>query len=105
MTAIHTEPMSGVMNREKAPSGAQIPLLAHVVPPAKTSGTAATPTQNNAFEIIPARQSPNVPAMISIAAGNETITAQTHEKSFRPDVSGSVPEPAIEYARAAPTMI
>jgi hypothetical protein len=44
---------------------------------------------------------PNVPAMISIARGNELTTMQTHAKPFSPDVNVSFPEPAIEYARAA----
>jgi transcriptional regulator with XRE-family HTH domain len=58
-----------------------------VVPPSKTSTTAATPIAKSAFEISPARQSPNVPAMISIARGNEVNTAQAHAKSLSPDVS------------------
>jgi hypothetical protein len=58
------------------------------------------PAAKSAFESIRARQSPNVPAMISIAAGNEEITTPTHAKSFSPDVSESFPEPATEYARA-----
>ena len=60
----------GETNREYAPSGAQNPPLSHVVPPSKTSTTAATHAAKSAFEISPARQSPNVPAMISIARGN-----------------------------------
>ena len=77
----------GETNREYAPSGAQNPPLSHVVPPSKTSTTAATPAAKSPFEISPARQSPNVPAMISIARGNEVNTAQVQVKSFSPDVS------------------
>lgn len=73
------------------------------MPPTRTSTTAATPAQKSAFEIISARHSPNVPAMISIARGKELTTMHTHTRSFSPDVSVSFPEPAIEYARAAPT--
>jgi hypothetical protein len=96
IAAIHPRAMIGEMNREYAPSGAQIPSLAHVVPPIRTSTTAATPAEKNAFEIIPARQSPNVPAMINIAAGNDAITIKTHDKSLSPDVISLFPEPAIE---------
>ncbi len=77
----------GETNREYAPSGAQTPPLTHVVPPRKTSTTAATPAAKSVFEISLARQSPNVPALISIARGNEDNTAQAHAKSFSPDVS------------------
>src|SRR5439155_25356565 len=70
-TTTHTRLMMGETNREYAPSGAQNPPLSHVVPPSKTSTTAATPAAKSPFEISPARQSPNVPAMISIARGNE----------------------------------
>ena len=35
----------------------------------------------------PPRQSPNVPAMISIARGKELNTTQAHVKSFSADVS------------------
>ena len=77
----------GETNREYAPSGAQNPPLSHVVPPSNTSTTAATPAANSAFEISPARQSPNDPAMISIARGNEVNTAQAHAKPFSPDVN------------------
>ena len=75
------------MNREYAPSGAQNPPLSQVVPPSTPSTIAATPAANKAFEISPARQSPNAPDMISIARGNELNTASTHKKSFSPDVS------------------
>jgi hypothetical protein len=43
--------------------------------------------------------------MMSIAAGNDATIMQTHERSFSPDVSVLFPEPAIEYARPAPTMM
>ena len=98
-------PMMGETNREYAPSGAQNPPLSHVVPPSNVSTTAATPAAKSAFEISPARQNPNAPDMISMALGNELNTTQAHTKSFRPDVSGPFPEPAIEYARAAPTVM
>ncbi len=74
-----------------------------MVPPSKVSTTAATPAANSAFEINPARQSPNAADMISIARGNELNTTQAHAKSFRPDVTVLFPEPAIEYVRAALT--
>jgi hypothetical protein len=61
------------MNRD-APSGAQNPSLAQVVPPSRTSRTAATPTPKSAFEIVPARQNPKAPDMTNIAAGKEAIT-------------------------------
>ena len=77
----------GQTNREEAPSGAQNPPLTHVVPPNTPSTTTATPAPKRAFEISPARQSPNDPAMISIARGNELNTTRTHAKSFSPDVS------------------
>ena len=59
--------------------------------------TAATPTEKTPFEIIPARQSPNEPDMISIAAGNDASTVSAQVTSLRPVVSESLPEPAIEY--------
>src|SRR5439155_6513442 len=65
------------------------------------STTTATPAPKRAFEISPARQSPNDPDMISIARGKELNTTRAHAKSFRPEVSVVFPEPAIEYARAA----
>src|SRR5712691_2633950 len=97
--------MMGETKRDQAPSGAQNPPLSHVVPPSKTSTTAATPAAKSAFEISPARHSPNDPAMISIARGNEVNTTPAHAKSFSPDASVPFPEPAIEYARAAPTLM
>ena len=86
-TTTHSSPMAGQMNREYAPSGAQKPPLSQVVPPSKTSTTAATPPAKSAFEISRARQSPNAAAMISIARGKEVNTKPAHTKSFRPDVS------------------
>src|SRR5207244_11110150 len=83
------------------PPGAPVAPPAQVVPPARTGTTAATPAPKNAFEMIPARWSPNVPAMINIAAGNDAITIKTHERSLSPDVIWVLPEPAIEYASAA----
>jgi hypothetical protein len=53
----------------------------------------------------PAHERPNVPAMISIAAGNETMTTQAHARSLSPDVTALLPEPAIKYASAAPTVM
>src|SRR5262245_17459052 len=53
----------------------------------------------------PARQNPNAPDMMSIARGNEVNTTTAHDKSFSPDVSIWLPEPAMEYARAAPRAI
>ena len=88
--------MRGETKREYAPSGAQNPPLSQVVPLSKTSNSAATPAAKRAFENSPARQSPNVPAMISIARGKELKTTLAHRKSFRADVSASFPEPAIE---------
>jgi hypothetical protein len=92
----HTKPTTGETRQEYAPSGAQKPLLIHVVPPSKTSTTAATPAANNLFEINPPRQNPNVPAMINMARGKELITKPAHAKSFRPDVIVEFPELAIE---------
>src|SRR4029434_7376730 len=69
------------------------------------STTSATPAVKSVLEISPARQSPNTPDMISIARGNDIITTRAHVKSFSPDVSMGMPEPAVEYARAAPTAI
>ena len=63
--------------------------------------TATSPAQKSTSETIPARQRPNVPAMISIAAGNEDMTTKAHARSLSPDVIVSLPEPASEYARAA----
>jgi hypothetical protein len=40
----------------------------------------ATPAANAAFEMIPARQSPNDPAMTNIAAENNTITDRAHAR-------------------------
>ena len=47
-TMIHTRPMAGETKREKAPSGAQKPSLIHMVPPSRTSTTAATPSAKSA---------------------------------------------------------
>ena len=58
-----------------------------MVPPSKTSTTAATPAAKSTFEINPARQSPNALAMTSIARGNDVNTTPVHAKSFNPDVS------------------
>ena len=88
-----------------APSGAQKPWLAQVVPPSKTSTTATTPAEKNRFEMIPARWSPNAPDMTNIAAGNEPITVRTHPRSENPDVTAREAEPAIENASAARTAI
>jgi hypothetical protein len=51
--------------------------------------------------MVPAWRGPNDPAMTSIAAGNEAMTIKTHERSLSPDVSWLLPEPAIDYASAA----
>src|SRR6185437_12052019 len=67
------------------PSGAQKPSRAQVVPPSRTSTTAATPSANAALEIISARQSPNDPAMTNIAAENNTITDRAHPRSLSAD--------------------
>src|SRR5882672_9141842 len=82
------------------PSGAQKPLLIQVVPPRRTSTTAATPAAKSEFEISPARQNPKAPAMISIARGKELSTTPAHARSFSPDASAPFPEAEIEYARA-----
>jgi hypothetical protein len=74
----------GEMKREYTPSGAQIPSLAQVVPPRTASTTAATPTAKSAFDISPARQSPNAADMMSIARTNEVITKPAHAKPFSP---------------------
>ena len=71
--------------------------------PTSTSKIAATPAPKSAFEIIFARHSPNVPAMISNARGKELTTMPVHTRSFSPEVSASFPKPTIEYARAATT--
>ena len=65
--------------------------------------TTATPAANSAFEISPARQSPNAEDITSIARGNEVNTNNAHAKSFSADKNAGFPEPAIEYARAALT--
>jgi len=56
------------------------------VPPSNPSTTATTPAVKSAFEIKPARQSPNIPDMISIARGNEVNTPSADAKPFSPDV-------------------
>src|SRR5260370_39102608 len=66
---------------------------------------ATTPAVKSAFEINPARQRPNTPDRISIARGNEVNTPSAHAKSFSPDVRMLFPEPKIEYASEAPTLI
>src|SRR5262245_7518869 len=93
----------GQTKREYAPSGAQNPSLSHVVPPSTPSTTAITPNPKSVLEIIPARQSPNDPAITSIAVGHAVNTTSAHVKSFSPDSSVLLPEPAIEYARAVHT--
>src|SRR5581483_11558906 len=98
---IHTSPTIGKTNREYSPSGAQIPPLIHVVPPRTPRTTAPTPIRKAEFEIRPARQSPNVPAIISIARGNELKTTRVQAKSLSPDVSAIFPEPATEKESAA----
>src|SRR6185437_5675491 len=95
--------MIGRMRREYTPSGAQIPLLIQVVPPATPSTTAATPAPNSPLEMIPPRHSPNDPDIISIARGNALITTPAQTRSFNPDVSAAFPSPTIEYASAAQT--
>jgi Protein of unknown function (DUF1697) len=75
------------------------------VPPSRTSTTASTPAEKNRFEMIPARWSPNAPDMTNIAAGNETITARTHPRADNADVTWCEPEPAIENASAARTVM
>jgi len=69
--------MAGETKREYAPSGAQNPPVSHVVPPSKTSTTAAIPAAKSAFEISAARQ----------RRGNELNTMRAHARSFSPDVS------------------
>ena len=78
----HTRPMVGEMKREYMPSGAQTPPLSQVVPPSKTSTTAATPTAKSALDICRARQSPNAADMISIARGNELNTKPAQWTEF-----------------------
>jgi hypothetical protein len=84
MTAIQTSAIAGAMACEYALSGGQNPCLAHVVPPARTSTTAATPTPKNPFEMTPARQSPNALDMTNIASGNKMITKPAQWTSFSP---------------------
>ena len=43
--------------------------------------------------------------MTNIAAGNDTITVRTHPRSENPDVTWGEPEPAIENASAARTVM
>src|SRR5882672_7508521 len=95
-TTTHAKRRMGETSRANTPSGAQTPSLIHVVPPSTPSTTATTPTVKSAFEIIPARHSPNTPDMISIARGNEINTASAHARSLSPDASVPFPEPAIE---------
>src|SRR5262245_3020700 len=63
---------------------------------------AVTPSAKPRLERIPARQSPNDPDMITIAVGNALRTIRAQVRSLSPDVSMLFPEPAIEYASAAP---
>src|SRR5262249_54144648 len=79
--------------------------LNHVVPPATPSTTPPTHAPNSAFEISFARQNPNDPAMINMARGNELNTSNAQVRSFSPEASAEFPEPAIEYARPAPTAV
>src|ERR1041385_1454662 len=95
-TASQTRPTRGQMNREYAPSIAQKPPLTNVVQPATPSTTAATPAANSGFRMKQARQRPNEQAMISIARGSESNTAQAHARSFSPEVNAELAEPAIE---------
>src|SRR4029453_5723514 len=67
----HTRRRMGETNRVNAPCGAQNPPLIHVVPPSTPSTTPATPAPKSAFEMSPARQSPNAPDMISIPRRND----------------------------------
>jgi len=86
-TTIHTRPMTGgnearintVWRPESAgqPRGSLRP----------TRERRPQPYAKSAFEISPARQSPNAADMISIARGNELKTKPAHAKSFSPDVS------------------
>src|SRR5277367_4948507 len=88
LTAVsQTRPIMGDMRREYAPSGAQNPPLIHVVPPARTSTTAATAMAKRVFEIRPARQRPNDPDMISIARGKELKTSPAQARLLRLDTS------------------
>src|SRR5262249_55633333 len=102
----HARPMIGDTKREYAPSGAQNPPLIHVVPPSSTRTTAATPAAKSALEICPARQSPNVPAMISIARGKELNTTPVQTKSLSPGAVSSTklkpPSAALAAVTAPP---
>src|SRR5215475_9049363 len=102
--AIHTKATFPAM-LEYAPSGAQKPLLAQVVPPSSTRTTTTTPTEKNRFEMMPARQRPNAPDMTNIAAGNARITPSTQPRSENADVTWGEPAPAIENASAACNII
>ena len=57
------------------------------MPPKTTSTQPGKIAQYTELEMIPARHSPNVPAINTIAAGNDASTVRTQEKSFSADVS------------------
>lgn len=67
--------------------------------------TAATPAAKTQFEVILARQSPNVQDITSNATMNALNTWMAHAKSLGPDVSEPFPGRAIEYASAAPSAV
>ena len=70
------------------------------MPPTSTSSIAVTPNEKAVLAMIPARQRPNEPAMISIAVGNDATTVRIQDRSLSPDASCVLPEPAIECASA-----
>lgn len=81
----HDEPHEEGTHRDEriGPVGAEKPSLAQVVPPSRTRITHATPAPNAAFEMSPARQSPNEPATINIADGNARITVSAQLRVTR----------------------
>lgn len=58
-----------------------MPFPAQVVVPSRMSTMAVTPAPKDAFEKIPARHSPNDPAMTNMATGNHAMAATTHERA------------------------
>jgi hypothetical protein len=60
------------------------PLFIHVTPATTQIPTAATPAAKTKFEVIFARQKPNVPDITNIATMNAVNTCTAHAKSLNP---------------------
>src|SRR5262249_30702619 len=100
-TTTHAKPATGQITAEYKPSGAQNPPDSHVVPPSTPMSTTPTATAKRPFEISPARQNPNDPAMISIARGQDDSTTTAQARSFSADTMPPFADAASEYALAA----